>query len=84
MYWEVIGNHKITVFWLLSPLLLHLELSNVLRGHRNPYTASLESWSDLPPPPPPLRRPLGQTGVLKSQTLCFFFVCSLVGGWGLI
>ena len=40
---------EILCLWLLSPLLLLLELLNVFRGHRKPYIGSVESQSDLPP-----------------------------------
>ena len=42
---------------LLSPLLLDLELRNVLGGIGKPYVESLNSRSDFPPRPP-----------LKAQT----------------
>ena len=32
----------------MSPLLLLLELQNVLRGFGQPHVKSLESWSDFP------------------------------------
>ena len=40
---------EILCLWLLSPLLLLLELLNVFGGHRKPYIGSVESQSDLPP-----------------------------------
>ena len=42
-------KRQILWFWLLSPLLLLLELLKVSGGHRRPYTGNLESWSDLRP-----------------------------------
>ena len=48
---------------LLSPLLLDLELRNVLGGIGKPYVESQNSWSDFPPPRPPLR---AQTGVISG------------------
>ena len=57
-------------FWLLSPLLLLLELLNVLGGHRKLHTGSLESRSDLLPVP----SSMGQTGVIKLQILCFWLL----------
>ena len=38
---------QILGFWLLSPLLLHLELLNVLRGNGKPYEGSLEGRADI-------------------------------------
>ena len=45
----------------MSPLLLLLELKNVLRDIEKPYVKSLDSRSDLPPDP----HLMGQTGVIK-------------------
>ena len=46
------GHKKIFSFWHLSPLLLLLEILNVLGGNRRPYTGSLDSQSNLPLAPP--------------------------------
>ena len=44
-------GHKIVAleFCLISPLLLLLDLQNVLRGIGKAYVESLNSWSVLPP-----------------------------------
>ena len=59
MYWEVVGNsihmgHKITdfVFGLLFPLILLLQVLNVLGGNYKLYTGSLCGLSDLSSGPP--------------------------------
>ena len=48
------GGHKIVAleFCLIFPLLLLLDLQNVLRGIGKAYVESLNSWSVLPPDPP--------------------------------
>ena len=43
---------QIWYFWFLSPLVLLLDLLNVLGGNRKPYSGSLEDWSHLPPVSP--------------------------------
>ena len=56
-------GHKIVAleFCLISPLLLLLDLQNVLRGIGKGYVESLNSRSVLSPDPPFM----GQTGVIK-------------------
>ena len=51
--WVKLG-HKIVAleFCLISPLLLLLDLQNVLRGIGKAYVESLNSRSVLPPEPP--------------------------------
>ena len=48
-------GHKIVAleFCLISPLLLLLDLQNVLRGIGKAYVENLNSWSLLFPDPPP-------------------------------
>ena len=59
------------VIWLSSPLLLRLEVLNVLGSNRKPYAASLENHSDLPPPP------WVNLGSL-NQSLCFWLLSPLL------
>ena len=64
------GVIKTADFWsfcLISPLLLLLQLQNVLRGNRKAYTES------LPPPPPPSHSILWvKLGSLKKQIFFLF------------
>ena len=57
-----------------SPLLLILELLNVLAGNSKPYTGSLESWSGLT-----RVTQMGQTGVIKSPLLLLLELLNVLG-----
>ena len=51
--WVNLGHKMVAFeFCLISPLLLHLYLQNVLRGIGKAYVESLNSRSVLPPGPP--------------------------------
>ena len=53
----------ILCFCLISPLLMLLQLWNVLKGIGKPHVQSLYSWSDLRPDPPTAL--MGETGFIK-------------------